>query len=99
MCPRIETKVTFGNGWWKRMRAPCAPCRNLKPRLGAGVDSAKYPVSKMSGGPDGLEPSNVGQIMLRPWHVNIVISRRSRTAVYLQIAHAIIDEVRRGRLA
>ena len=37
--------------------------------------------------------------MLRPWHVNIVISRGSRTAVYLQIAHAIIDEIRRGRLA
>ncbi len=37
--------------------------------------------------------------MLRPWHVNIVISRQSRTAVYLQIAHAIIDEIRRGRLA
>jgi len=37
--------------------------------------------------------------VLRPWHVNIVISRGSGTAVYLQIAHAIIDEVRRGRLA
>ena len=37
--------------------------------------------------------------MLRPWHVNIVISRQSRTAVYLQIAHAVIDEIRRGRLA
>ena len=37
--------------------------------------------------------------MLRPWHVNIVISRRSRTAIYLQIAHAIIEEIRRGRLA
>ena len=37
--------------------------------------------------------------MLRPWHVNIVISRGSGTAVYLQIVHAIIDEVRRGRLA
>jgi len=37
--------------------------------------------------------------VLRPWHVNIVISRGSRTAVYLQIAHAIIDEIRRGRLA
>ena len=37
--------------------------------------------------------------MLRPWHVNIVVSRQSRTALYLQIAHAIIDEVRRGRLA
>ena len=37
--------------------------------------------------------------MLRPWHVNIVISRGSGAAIYLQIAHAIIDEVRRGRLA
>lgn len=37
--------------------------------------------------------------MLRPWHVNIVISRGSGTAVYLQIAYAIMDEVRRGRLA
>jgi len=37
--------------------------------------------------------------VLRPWHVNIVVSRQSRTALYLQIAHAIIDEVRRGRLA
>lgn len=37
--------------------------------------------------------------MLRPWHVNIVISRQSRTAVYLQVAHAVIDEIRRGRLA
>jgi GntR family transcriptional regulator/MocR family aminotransferase len=31
--------------------------------------------------------------------VNIVISRGSGTAVYMQIAHAIIEEVRRGRLA
>ncbi len=37
--------------------------------------------------------------MLRPWRVNIVLSRRSRTALYLQIAHALIDEIRRGRLA
>ena len=37
--------------------------------------------------------------MLRPWHVNIVISHGSGTAVYLQIAYAIMDEVRRGRLA
>jgi GntR family transcriptional regulator/MocR family aminotransferase len=37
--------------------------------------------------------------MLRPWHVNIVISRGAGAAIYLQIAHAIIDEVRRGRLA
>jgi len=37
--------------------------------------------------------------MLRPWHVSIVVSRRSRTAIYLQIAHAIIEEIRRGRLA
>jgi len=37
--------------------------------------------------------------VLRPWHVNIVISRGSGTAVYLQIAYAIMDEVRRGRLA
>ncbi len=53
----------------------------------------------MSGGPDGAGSEIGGQIVLRPWHVNIVISRGSGTAVYLQIAYAIMDEVRRGRLA
>ena len=37
--------------------------------------------------------------MLRPWDFKIAISRRSRTAVYLQIVYAIIEEIRRGRLA
>jgi GntR family transcriptional regulator/MocR family aminotransferase len=37
--------------------------------------------------------------MLRPWHVSLAISRGSRTAVYLQVAHAVIEEIRRGRLA
>jgi GntR family transcriptional regulator/MocR family aminotransferase len=37
--------------------------------------------------------------MLRPWHVSLVVRRGSPTALYLQIAHAIIEEVRRGRLA
>ena len=37
--------------------------------------------------------------MLRPWDVKIHIRRNSRTAVFLQIAHALIEEIRRGRLA
>ncbi|HWE74445.1 MAG TPA: PLP-dependent aminotransferase family protein [Stellaceae bacterium] len=37
--------------------------------------------------------------MLRPWHLRIVIRRDVRTAVYLQIVHAVIEEIRRGRLA
>jgi GntR family transcriptional regulator/MocR family aminotransferase len=36
--------------------------------------------------------------MLRPWHLRIIIRREVRTAVYLQIAHALIEEIRRGRL-
>jgi GntR family transcriptional regulator/MocR family aminotransferase len=36
--------------------------------------------------------------MLRPWDFNFVIRRNTTTAVYLQIAHAIIDEIKRGRL-
>ncbi|MEJ1962851.1 MAG: PLP-dependent aminotransferase family protein [Gammaproteobacteria bacterium] len=36
--------------------------------------------------------------MLRPWEFKIVIRRRAATAVYLQIVHAVIDEIRRGRL-
>lgn len=36
--------------------------------------------------------------MLRPWDVKISIRRNSRTAVFLQIAHALIEEIRRGRL-
>ncbi len=37
--------------------------------------------------------------MLRPWDFKIVVNRKARAAVYLQIAHAIIEEIRRGRLA
>lgn len=37
--------------------------------------------------------------MLRPWEFKIRIRRNSRTAVFLQIAHALIEEIRRGRLA
>jgi GntR family transcriptional regulator/MocR family aminotransferase len=36
--------------------------------------------------------------MLRPWDFKFVIRRDTTTAVYLQIAHAIIDEIKRGRL-
>ncbi len=37
--------------------------------------------------------------MLRPWNFKITIRRGGRVAVYLQIAHALIEEIRRGRLA
>ncbi len=37
--------------------------------------------------------------MLRPWEFKIVLRRRAATAVYLQIVHAIIEEIRPGRLA
>ncbi len=37
--------------------------------------------------------------MLRPWNFKIQIRRGARMAVYLQIAHALIEEIRRGRLA
>lgn len=36
--------------------------------------------------------------MLRPWDFAITLSRNSKTAAFLQIAHAIIDEIKRGRL-
>ena len=36
--------------------------------------------------------------MLRPWDFKFVIRRNTTTAVYLQIAHAIIEEIKRGRL-
>lgn len=36
--------------------------------------------------------------MLRPWPCKILVRRRSQTPVYLQIVHALIDEIRRGRL-
>jgi GntR family transcriptional regulator / MocR family aminotransferase len=36
--------------------------------------------------------------MLRPWHFAIVIKRSSQKAVYLQIAIAIAEEIKRGRL-
>lgn len=37
--------------------------------------------------------------MLRPWGITIPIRRESATPVYLQIVHAVIDEIRRGRLS
>ena len=37
--------------------------------------------------------------MLRPWHLQIVIDREGPTPAYLQIAHALIEAIRRGRLA
>jgi GntR family transcriptional regulator/MocR family aminotransferase len=36
--------------------------------------------------------------MLRPWHLQIVIDRDGPTPAYLQIAHALIEAIRRGRL-
>ena len=36
--------------------------------------------------------------MLRPWDLNIAIRRGSQTAIYLQICHAILEEIRRGRI-
>ena len=39
--------------------------------------------------------------MLRPWKLNLAFSPdpRSRAAVYVQIAHALVEEIRSGRLA
>jgi GntR family transcriptional regulator / MocR family aminotransferase len=37
--------------------------------------------------------------MLRPWNFGIVIRRNVKAAVFLQIAHAIVDDIKRGRLA
>src|SRR3984957_14253744 len=37
--------------------------------------------------------------MLRPWDFKIVIRRASKAAVFRQIAHAVIDEIKRGLLA
>jgi GntR family transcriptional regulator/MocR family aminotransferase len=37
--------------------------------------------------------------VLRPWDFKIIVRRQSLTPVYLQIAHALIDEIRRGRLS
>lgn len=37
--------------------------------------------------------------MLRPWPFKILVHRRSQTPVYLQIVHALVDEIRRGRLS
>jgi GntR family transcriptional regulator/MocR family aminotransferase len=37
--------------------------------------------------------------MLRLWDFKIVIRRGSKVAVFLQIAHAVIDEIKRGRLS
>jgi GntR family transcriptional regulator/MocR family aminotransferase len=36
--------------------------------------------------------------MLRPWEFKIVVRHRAATAVYLQIVHAIVEEIRPGRL-
>ena len=36
--------------------------------------------------------------MLRPWATNIVIRRRTNTSVHQQIVHALIEEIRTGRL-
>lgn len=36
--------------------------------------------------------------MLRPWDFNIVVRKNSNVAVFLQIAHAVIEEIKRGRL-
>jgi GntR family transcriptional regulator/MocR family aminotransferase len=40
-----------------------------------------------------------GVQLLRPWNFKIVIRHGGRVAVYLQIVHALIEEIRRGRLA
>jgi GntR family transcriptional regulator/MocR family aminotransferase len=37
--------------------------------------------------------------VLRPWSFKVLIRRRSQTPVYLQIVHALVDEIRRGRLS
>jgi GntR family transcriptional regulator/MocR family aminotransferase len=37
--------------------------------------------------------------MLRPWHLQILINRDGPTPAYLQISHALIEAIRRGRLA
>src|ERR1700743_3005033 len=37
--------------------------------------------------------------MLRPWDLAISLSKNSKTAAFLQITHAIIGEIKRGRLA
>lgn len=39
-----------------------------------------------------------GVQLLRPWNFKIIVRHGSRIAVYLQIAHALIEEIRRGRL-
>ncbi len=36
--------------------------------------------------------------MLRPWHLSLVLTRGKKT-VTQQIVHAVIEDVRRGRLA
>ncbi|MET0243073.1 MAG: PLP-dependent aminotransferase family protein [Flavitalea sp.] len=37
--------------------------------------------------------------MLRPWNINIRLNSSSEKAIYLQIADAIIDDIRNGRLS
>jgi GntR family transcriptional regulator/MocR family aminotransferase len=39
-----------------------------------------------------------GVQLLRPWNFKISVRRRGRVAIYLQIAHALVEEIRRGRL-
>ncbi len=36
--------------------------------------------------------------MLRPWTFRVAIDVSSRTAIYMQIAHAVIEDIQRGRL-
>jgi GntR family transcriptional regulator / MocR family aminotransferase len=36
--------------------------------------------------------------LLRPWNVKLLIRRHAQTPLYLQIVHALIAEIRRGRL-
>jgi GntR family transcriptional regulator / MocR family aminotransferase len=37
--------------------------------------------------------------LLRPWDIHIRLRRSSQTPMYLQIVHALINEIRRGRLS
>lgn len=53
-----------------------------------GLDQFDHPVFKYLRGQ-----------LLRPWDFEIAIRHGGHIAVYLQIAHALIEEIRRGRLA
>lgn len=37
--------------------------------------------------------------MLRSWNLNLIVTKTSGLAVYLQVVHQVIDEIKRGRLA